>query len=189
MGRCSWWAHPREALAWGRRCRCCCAVSATVLVARSSGGEVLVHDAETHEHVQGEVYFVDVLHDIRDCRCMEAFSGRRECADSCICYALHVDSGVVGCSMIHPGPASARDCYPFLAEEAGRDDCDLSSRVGYCVLDLGVAKDRRTSRRGWLAWPVACPHSLALVRATLADDILTSLVGEWLERCIIYSRY
>ena len=34
---------------------------------------------------------------------------------------------------------------------------------------------------GWLECPGACPHNLALVRATLVDDILASLAGEWPE--------
>ena len=39
----------------------------------------------------------------------------------------------------------------------------------------GVAKDISTSKRGWLEW---LAHSRAPVRATVAEDILASRVGE-----------
>ena len=62
-----------------------------------------------------------------------------------------------------------------------RDDGDLRARVGNGVFYLelhaspGVEKDIRTSKRGWLEW---LAHSRALVRATVAEEILVSRVGK-----------
>ena len=82
--------------------------------------------------------FVDVLDDISGRRCAEAFSGRREGTDSCIRDTLDINLGVVGRSEVYMGLAQACDRYPFLVQEAGRDNCNLSPRVGYRVLNLGL---------------------------------------------------
>ena len=78
----------------------------------------------------------------------------------------------------------ALDLYPASVQQARWDDRDLRARVGDGVFTLssmrpsGVGKDIRTSKRGWLEWPEACPHNCAFVWAIVADETLASLCGE-----------